>query len=57
MTRLRALSRVAMLLLILAVVLYPLVWVLGSSLKTLGDEGPEVPLGFGQPADIGELLL
>ena len=31
--------------------------VLGSSLKTLGDEGPEVPFGFGQPADIGELLL
>ncbi|HKG36067.1 MAG TPA: NADH-quinone oxidoreductase subunit J [Solirubrobacterales bacterium] len=31
--------------------------VLGSSLKGLGDEGPTIPLGFGQPADIGELLL
>src|SRR5215216_1101690 len=31
--------------------------VLGSSLRTLGEEGPEVPLGFGQPADIGTLLL
>ena len=31
--------------------------VLGSSLKALGDEGPEIPLGFGQPADIGEVLL
>ena len=31
--------------------------VLGSSLKSLGEEGPTVPLGFGQPADIGELLL
>jgi NADH-quinone oxidoreductase subunit J len=31
--------------------------VLGSSLKTLGDEGPTIELGFGQPATIGELLL
>jgi NADH:ubiquinone oxidoreductase subunit 6 (subunit J) len=31
--------------------------VLGSSLKGLGEEGPRIPLGFGQPADIGELLL
>ncbi|MDI1461368.1 carbohydrate ABC transporter permease [Catellatospora sp. KI3] len=34
MTRARSLSRVAMLLLVLAVVLYPLVWVLGSALKS-----------------------
>ncbi|WP_254549964.1 carbohydrate ABC transporter permease [Catellatospora tritici] len=34
MTRLRSLSRVAMLLLVLAVVLYPLIWVLGSALKS-----------------------
>jgi NADH:ubiquinone oxidoreductase subunit 6 (subunit J) len=31
--------------------------VLGSSLKALGEEGPTIPLGFGQPAAIGELLL
>ena len=31
--------------------------VLGSSLKALGTDGPEIPLGFGQPAAIGELLL
>ena len=31
--------------------------VLGSSLKALGDEGPTVQLGFGGPAEIGELLL
>ena len=31
--------------------------VLGSSLKALGEEGPKIPLGFGQPAAIGELLL
>jgi len=31
--------------------------VLGSSLKALGDEGPTVALGFGGPAEIGELLL
>jgi NADH-quinone oxidoreductase subunit J len=31
--------------------------VLGSSLKALGDEGPTIELGFGQPAEIGELLL
>jgi NADH:ubiquinone oxidoreductase subunit 6 (subunit J) len=31
--------------------------VLGSSLKGLGDEGPQLALGFGQPAEIGELML
>ena len=31
--------------------------VLGSSLKALGSDGPEIPFGFGQPAAIGELLL
>jgi NADH-quinone oxidoreductase subunit J len=31
--------------------------VLGSSLKALGEEGPTVELGFGQPAAIGELML
>jgi NADH-quinone oxidoreductase subunit J len=31
--------------------------VLGSSLKSLGSEGPQVQLGFGGPAEIGELLL
>jgi NADH-quinone oxidoreductase subunit J len=31
--------------------------VLGSSLKAIDSEGPEIPLGFGGPAEIGELLL
>ena len=31
--------------------------VLGSSLKALGEEGPTIPLGFGSPEAIGELLL
>ncbi len=31
--------------------------VLGSSLSGLGSEGPELPLGFGTPADIGQILL
>jgi NADH-quinone oxidoreductase subunit J len=31
--------------------------VLGSSLKALEDEGPTIPLGFGSPAAVGELLL
>ena len=31
--------------------------VLGSSLKALGEEGPTIELGFGQPAAIGELML
>jgi NADH-quinone oxidoreductase subunit J len=31
--------------------------VLGSSLRGLGDEGPEIPFGFGDPAEIGTLLL
>jgi NADH-quinone oxidoreductase subunit J len=31
--------------------------VLGSSLKAIDSEGPEIQLGFGGPAEIGELLL
>jgi len=31
--------------------------VLGSSLKALNDQGPEIPLGFGSPAQIGRILL
>jgi NADH-quinone oxidoreductase subunit J len=31
--------------------------VLGSSLKAIDTEGPTVELGFGSPAQIGELLL
>ena len=31
--------------------------VLGSSLKALGTKGPEVGIGFGDPAEIGRLLL
>ena len=31
--------------------------VLGSSLKALGTDGPDVGLGFGNPAEIGTLLL
>src|SRR5262245_8858239 len=31
--------------------------VLGSSLKALGTKGPEVGIGFGDPAAIGRLLL
>ncbi len=31
--------------------------VLGSSLLALGTEGPEVKIGFGDPAEIGRLLL
>lgn len=31
--------------------------VLGSSLQSLGEEGPTIELGFGTPAQIGELLL
>ena len=31
--------------------------VLGTSLESLGSEGPTIPLGFGSPAAIGELLL
>jgi NADH-quinone oxidoreductase subunit J len=31
--------------------------VLGSSLKAIDSEGPEIALGFGQPDQIGELLL
>jgi NADH-quinone oxidoreductase subunit J len=31
--------------------------VLGSSLKAIDSEGPTVELGFGSPAQIGELLL
>ena len=31
--------------------------VLGTGLKTLGDEGPTVSAGFGSPEAIGELML
>jgi len=31
--------------------------ILGSGLKALGDEGPVIPLGFGTPANIGEVML
>src|SRR5918992_2848059 len=31
--------------------------VLGTALSSLGDEGPQIPLGFGSPAQIGELFL
>jgi NADH-quinone oxidoreductase subunit J len=31
--------------------------VIGTGLKSLEDEGPTIPLGFGSPASIGELLL
>ena len=31
--------------------------ILSSSLQTLGSEGPTIPLGFGTPEQIGELLL
>jgi NADH-quinone oxidoreductase subunit J len=31
--------------------------VIGSGLKSLETEGPTVDLGFGEPAEIGELLL
>lgn len=31
--------------------------VLGTGLKSLGSEGPEIPFGFGSPEAIGELLL
>ncbi len=31
--------------------------ILGSSLKSLGSRGPEIPIGFGSPESIGRLLL
>jgi NADH:ubiquinone oxidoreductase subunit 6 (subunit J) len=31
--------------------------VLGTALSSLGEEGPTIPLGFGSPAQIGELFL
>jgi NADH-quinone oxidoreductase subunit J len=31
--------------------------VLGTSLSSIESEGPEIPLGFGSPGAIGELLL
>jgi NADH:ubiquinone oxidoreductase subunit 6 (subunit J) len=31
--------------------------ILGTGLKSLGDEGPTIQAGFGSPAEIGELLL
>jgi NADH:ubiquinone oxidoreductase subunit 6 (subunit J) len=31
--------------------------IIGTGLKSLEGEGPTIPLGFGSPASIGELLL
>jgi NADH-quinone oxidoreductase subunit J len=31
--------------------------ILGTGLKAIGGEGPTIPVGFGSPAQIGELLL
>jgi NADH:ubiquinone oxidoreductase subunit 6 (subunit J) len=31
--------------------------VLGTALTSLGEEGPQIPLGFGSPGAIGELFL
>jgi NADH:ubiquinone oxidoreductase subunit 6 (subunit J) len=31
--------------------------VLGTALSSIGEEGPEIPLGFGSPGQIGELFL
>ena len=31
--------------------------VLGTGLKSIGTEGPTIPLGFGSPSSIGELML
>jgi NADH-quinone oxidoreductase subunit J len=31
--------------------------ILGSSLASIGTDGPTIPLGFGSPASIGKLLL
>ena len=31
--------------------------ILGTGLKAIGGEGPTIPLGFGSPAPIGELML
>ena len=31
--------------------------IIGTSLKAIETEGPEIPLGFGSPASIGELML
>ena len=31
--------------------------ILGTGLKSLGSEGPTIPLGFGSPESIGELML
>ena len=31
--------------------------ILGTGLKSLGSEGPTIPLGFGSPEEIGRLLL
>ncbi|CAN5170867.1 NADH-quinone oxidoreductase subunit J [soil metagenome] len=31
--------------------------ILGTGLKSLGGEGPTIPLGFGSPESIGELML
>jgi NADH-quinone oxidoreductase subunit J len=31
--------------------------ILGTGLKAIGDDGPTIPVGFGSPASIGELML
>ena len=31
--------------------------VMGTALTSIGGEGPTIPLGFGSPASIGELML
>jgi NADH:ubiquinone oxidoreductase subunit 6 (subunit J) len=31
--------------------------IIGSGLKSIDTEGPEVPLGFGSPESIGKVLL
>ena len=31
--------------------------ILGTGLKSIGDEGPTIPLGFGSPEEIGTLML
>ena len=31
--------------------------VIGTALTSIGSEGPTIPLGFGSPASIGELML
>ena len=40
-----------------AIVVELAIAVIGTGLSSLGDEGPTIPLGFGSPEAIGELLL